>query len=54
MSTSKSDSWLWIVLLAIIWPAKLITVYFISCGTDVARELREEWQQRQRYTGWER
>lgn len=50
----KQEHWLMTVLLAVIWPIKVVAVYFIDCINDVAAEVKREWSSRKRYTGWER
>ncbi len=41
-------------MLAVIWPLKVVSVYFMDCMRDVAVEVKKEWMGRKRYTGWER
>lgn len=42
------------VLLAVIWPAKVISVYFLGCGSEIADAIKAEWSGRKKYTGWDR
>lgn len=39
---------------AVIWPIKVVFFYFLDCFRDVAKEVKQEWGSRKRYTGWER
>lgn len=50
----KQEHWLVTLLLAVIWPLKVISVYFIDCFREVSDEVVKEWKSRKRYTGWER
>lgn len=53
MATQTKPWWVYL-LLVLVWPAKVVTVYFWDCARDVAGALVKEWRDRRRYTGWER
>lgn len=50
----RQEHWSLAILLACVWPVKVVFVYFLDCIRDVVEEVVMEWNNRQRYTGWER
>lgn len=54
MATESSRPWYILMLLATLWPLKVICVYFLNCACDVSTALVREWKGRKRRTGWER
>lgn len=38
---------IWLALKGIVFVVKIVITYFLKCGRDLAKEIRQEWQNRE-------